>query len=92
MDQAGNIELGEGGLSPVCAYESMKSRLSPGASELYKGSSRSNISGKVWSVYLSKADRQDKALAENWMGDTEGILIFVCLRFLFAHLSLPDCC
>jgi hypothetical protein len=37
----------------------------------------SDTSGKVWSVYLSEADRQDKALAENWKGDTEGILIFV---------------
>lgn len=36
---------------------------------------------KVWSVYLSEADRQDKALAENWKGDTEGILIFVCPSF-----------
>lgn len=74
-----------------------KPRLSPtytvalGAST-GKGSSRSDISGKVWSVYLSEAERQDKALAENWKGDTEGILIFVCIRFLFGHFSLPDFC
>jgi hypothetical protein len=37
----------------------------------------SDTSGKVWSVYLSEAERQDRALAENWKGDTEGILIFV---------------
>jgi DNA-binding IclR family transcriptional regulator len=37
----------------------------------------SETSGKVWSVYLSEAERQDRALAENWKGDTEGILIFV---------------
>jgi hypothetical protein len=36
-----------------------------------------DTSGKVWSVYLSEAERQDRALAENWKGDTEGILIFV---------------
>jgi Family of unknown function (DUF6535) len=72
-----------------------KSRLSPiytlalGAS---KGSSRSDISGKVWSVYLSEAERQDKALAENWKGDTDGIIFFVCLRFIFGHLLLPNAC
>lgn len=37
----------------------------------------SDASGKVWSVYLSEAERVDRALAENWKGDTEGILIFV---------------
>lgn len=46
----------------------------------------SDTSGKVWSVYLSEADRQDKALAENWKGDTEGILIFVCTT---AQYTLP---
>ncbi|KAH9987933.1 hypothetical protein BJV74DRAFT_474668 [Russula compacta] len=44
-----------------------------------KGGSHSDTSGKLWSVYLSEADRQDKALAENWKGDTEGILIFTGL-------------
>ncbi|KAN0124182.1 hypothetical protein V8E52_001831, partial [Russula decolorans] len=39
----------------------------------------SETSGKVWSVYLSEAERQDRALAENWKGDTEGILIFTGL-------------
>ncbi|KAI0049140.1 hypothetical protein FA95DRAFT_1463779, partial [Auriscalpium vulgare] len=32
-----------------------------------------------WSVYLTEADKQDKALAENWKGDTDGILIFTGL-------------
>lgn len=41
------------------------------------GAEYSNASGKVWSVYLNEADKQDTALAENWKGDTEGILIFV---------------
>lgn len=45
-----------------------------------RGTSKgSDTSGKVWSVYLSEADRLDRALAENWKGDTEGILIFVCI-------------
>ena len=31
----------------------------------------SDTSGKVWSVYLSEAERQDRALAENWKADTD---------------------
>lgn len=57
--------------------------LRQGASE---GSSQGDTSNKVWSVYLSKADRQDKVLAENWKGDTEGILIFVCPSHRAPHL------
>jgi len=43
----------------------------------------SDTSGKVWSVYLSEAERQDRALAESWKGDTEGILIFVRIVLTF---------
>jgi len=57
-----------------------------------KGSSRSDTSGKVWSVYLSEADKHDKALADNWKGDSEGILIFVCSRFLFGQILSPLFC
>lgn len=44
-----------------------------------KGGLRGDISGAVWSVYLSDAERRDEALAENLKGDAEGILFFVCL-------------
>jgi Family of unknown function (DUF6535) len=47
----------------------------------------SDTSGKVWSIYLSEAGRQDRALAENWKGDTEGILIFV--RIVLTLRSSP---
>ena len=50
-------------------------------------SNGSDTSGKVWSAYLSEAERQDRALVENWMGDTEAILIFV--RVLLSHLQRP---
>ncbi|KAH9057767.1 hypothetical protein EDB87DRAFT_1536607, partial [Lactarius vividus] len=39
----------------------------------------SNTAGKVWTVYLNEAKKQDTALAENWKGDAEGILIFTGL-------------
>jgi len=31
-------------------------------------------SGKIWSVYVSEAEKEDKALAEGWKGDMEGLL------------------
>lgn len=34
-------------------------------------------SGKIWSVYLTEAEKEDKALVEAWKGDMEGLLIFV---------------
>ena len=46
----------------------------------------SDTSGKVWSVYLSEADKHDKALADNWKGDSEGILIFVRPRLRFGQI------
>jgi DNA-binding IclR family transcriptional regulator len=48
-----------------------------------------DTSGKVWSVYLSEAERQDRALAENWKGDTEGILIFVRMTDRTYSLIFP---
>jgi hypothetical protein len=45
-------------------------------------------SGKIWSVYVSEAEKEDRALAEGWKGDMEGLLIFVrCSLFLYA---IPD--
>ncbi|KAJ7431883.1 hypothetical protein B0H11DRAFT_825003 [Mycena galericulata] len=34
---------------------------------------------KIWSVYISEADKYDKALVERWRSDMEGILIFAGL-------------
>src|SRR5258705_5512341 len=45
-------------------------------------------SGKIWSVYVSEAEKEDRALAEGWKGDMEGLLIFVrCSLFLYAILG-----
>ncbi|KAI0246777.1 hypothetical protein BJV78DRAFT_114536 [Lactifluus subvellereus] len=60
----GNVELGEGA-GPTRGPS--------------RGDTYSDTSGKLWSVYLTEADKKDKALAENWKGDTEGILIFTGL-------------
>lgn len=42
-------------------------------------------SGKIWSVYVSEAEKEDRALAEGWKGDMEGLLIFVS----FSHKLRP---
>ncbi|KAJ7114291.1 hypothetical protein C8R44DRAFT_630300, partial [Mycena epipterygia] len=34
---------------------------------------------KIWSVYISQAEKYDKALVDNWRRDMEGILIFAGL-------------
>jgi hypothetical protein len=34
-------------------------------------------SDKIFSVYLSQADKFDKEQSDSWKGDTEGILVFV---------------
>ncbi|KAJ7082981.1 hypothetical protein C8R44DRAFT_58222 [Mycena epipterygia] len=34
---------------------------------------------KLWAVYISEADKYDKALVENWKSDIDGILIFAGL-------------
>ncbi|KAJ7673638.1 hypothetical protein DFH06DRAFT_1318780 [Mycena polygramma] len=41
---------------------------------------------KLWAVYISEAEKYDRALVESWKNDMEGMLIFVCLSF--AHYPL----
>ncbi|KAF7368595.1 hypothetical protein MVEN_00183300 [Mycena venus] len=36
-------------------------------------------SAKLWAVYISEAEKYDKALVESWKADMEGLLIFVGL-------------
>lgn len=41
--------------------------------------SSSHPSNKIWSVYVSEAERQDRTLALSWKGDMDALLIFVRL-------------
>ncbi|KAJ7795546.1 hypothetical protein B0H14DRAFT_2468168, partial [Mycena olivaceomarginata] len=36
-------------------------------------------SAKLWAVYISEAEKYDKALVEGWKSDMEGLLIFAGL-------------
>ena len=47
-------------------------------------------SSKLWSLYLTEADKYDKGLADTWKEDTNGILIFVRRPFIHReHLFIP---
>jgi hypothetical protein len=37
----------------------------------------SNPEDKFWDIYLKGAEAEDKDHVEDWMGDTDGVLIFV---------------
>ncbi|KAI0306815.1 hypothetical protein B0F90DRAFT_1849195 [Multifurca ochricompacta] len=43
------------------------------------GESYGDPSGKLWSMYLTEAEKQDKEITESWKGDTDGILVFTGL-------------
>ncbi|KAJ7896798.1 hypothetical protein B0H14DRAFT_2333246, partial [Mycena olivaceomarginata] len=34
---------------------------------------------KVWAIYISEAEKYDRALVESWKSDMEGLLIFAAL-------------
>jgi hypothetical protein len=39
---------------------------------------------KLWTVYISEAEKYDKSLVESWKSDMEGMLIFV------SHSNAPS--
>ncbi|TDL18081.1 hypothetical protein BD410DRAFT_728922, partial [Rickenella mellea] len=43
------------------------------------GKSYDDPSDQLWSLYVSKAEKFDRALVESWKGDMDGILIFAGL-------------
>jgi hypothetical protein len=50
-----------------------------GAEPLFGTNTFIDKEDKFWSLYLSYADKHDKARTDSWKGDMEGILIFVRL-------------
>ncbi|KAJ7938036.1 hypothetical protein B0H13DRAFT_1588188, partial [Mycena leptocephala] len=49
---------------------------------------------KIWNVHISEVEKYDKALADSWRGNMNGILIFVGLFFRhfngLRYLKLQD--
>ncbi|KAH9173277.1 hypothetical protein EDB89DRAFT_2095042, partial [Lactarius sanguifluus] len=40
-----------------------------------RGENYGDSSGRLWRMYLTEAEKEDKEIAENWKADTEGILV-----------------
>ena len=41
------------------------------------GENYGDPSGRLWMMYLTEAEKEDKEITESWKGDAEGILVFV---------------
>lgn len=44
-----------------------------------RGENYGDSSGRLWMMYLTEAEKQDKEITDNWKGDTDGILVFTGL-------------
>ena len=44
-------------------------------------------SARIWSTYLSEAEKYDEALAHSWKSDMDAILIFVCWVLIIPRLG-----
>ena len=44
------------------------------------GENYGDSSGRLWMMYLTEAEKEDKEITESWKGDTDGILVFVGAR------------
>ncbi|KAF8258484.1 hypothetical protein EI94DRAFT_1815257 [Lactarius quietus] len=55
-------------------------------------------SGKLWSMYLTEAKKEDEQITSNWTEDTQGVLVFQALKTglfssiiaTFISISLPQ--
>src|ERR1700677_2258629 len=56
--------------------------ISPPSGEPQAESSYTDGSGALFSMYLDRAEEEDRRVAERWKGDADGILVFVrsCYR------------
>ena len=50
-------------------------------------------SGKLWSMYLTEAKKEDDQITRNWTEDTNGVLVFVSLKtpFYICFVFKPKC-
>jgi hypothetical protein len=42
---------------------------------------------RFWSLYLMDAEKEDERMTDSWKGNTDGILIFVCVFYIFILIS-----
>jgi len=53
------------------------------------GDNYGDSSGKLWSMYLAEAEKEDKELTEAWKGEADSILVFVRF-FLILSTSIDN--
>ncbi|KAF8190574.1 hypothetical protein K438DRAFT_2018507, partial [Mycena galopus ATCC 62051] len=53
--------------------------MDPGLPNQYTGVTEEAAAAKLWTVYVSEAEKYDKSLVESWKSDMEGLLIFAGL-------------
>jgi len=46
------------------------------------GGIHKDSSGKLWSIYLTEADKHDEEMTEHWRGEADSILVFVRVHIL----------
>ncbi|KAI9467376.1 hypothetical protein BJY52DRAFT_66140 [Lactarius psammicola] len=44
-----------------------------------RGENYGDSSGRLWTMYLTEAEKEDKEITDSWKGDTDGILVFTGL-------------
>ncbi|KAJ7769193.1 hypothetical protein DFH07DRAFT_1058240 [Mycena maculata] len=57
----------------------MSDENAPISEKIVTGSEDEAAAAKLWAVYISEAEKYDKALVESWKSDMEGIIIFAGL-------------
>jgi len=68
-------------------YDIESPPLSTSSGESQAESNYTDGSGALFSMYLNRAEEEDKKAAERWKGDADGILVFVrCWRKLLLYL------
>ncbi|KAJ7438075.1 hypothetical protein FB451DRAFT_1304686 [Mycena latifolia] len=60
----------------------------PPRSTIVANPSKEAAAAKLWAVYVSEAEKYDKALVESWKSDMEGMLIFVRTCISIHHRSV----
>ncbi|KAI0265792.1 hypothetical protein BC834DRAFT_935939 [Gloeopeniophorella convolvens] len=74
-----NVEPGTTQREAGTADSARYNHAAPMKSPLHRSSDFSDGSGALFSMYLDRAEEEDKKMTESWKGDADGILVFTGL-------------